>query len=155
MKRPTLLCVDDDPGIRQLYDLLLGSNGFEVLLASDGRQALKYFRSRKHGIDAMITDYDMPGMNGIELAAECKRRNPTLPILMMSGSAPSSEDDLIPIDATLPKGTSVHKIVEQVEQLLLQRKHAPPPLPLSQLMPLGSVLAGVAVAGFLVPKVWK
>ena len=154
MKRPILLCVDDDPGIRQLYELLLGSNGFEVLLAEDGRQALKRLRSPRHGVEAVITDYEMPGMNGIELASEVKRRNPVLPILMMSGSAPTSQEELTFIDASLPKGTSVHKIVEQIEQLLAQAQQAPP-VSLSRLMPLGSVLAGIVVAGFLLPKVWK
>ena len=154
MKRPILLCVDDDPGIRQLYELLLGSNGFEVLLASDGRQALKSLRSRSNGVDAVITDYEMPGMNGIEFAHEVKRKNPFLPILMMSGSAPSDEDSLASIDASLPKGTSVHKIVEKLHELLLH-SHQPPPIPLSRLVPLGSVLAGVALLGFLAPRVWK
>ena len=154
MTRRTLLCVDDDPGIRQLYELLLGSNGYEILLAADANQALKFFRSPRNGIDAVITDYEMPGMNGVQFANELKRRHPGVPILMMSGSAPSDEDAMVSIDASLPKGTSVHKIVEQIEQLLLH-SHQAPPVPLSNLMPLGSVLAGVAVLGFLVPKLWK
>jgi len=154
MNRHTLLCVDKDPGIRQLYELLLGSNGYEILLAADGRQALHFLRSSKHGIDAVITDYEMPGMNGVELADEVKRRYPDMPILMMSGSAPSDEDAMASIDASLPKGTSVHKIVEQIEQLLVH-SHQLAPVPLSGLMPLGSVLAGVAVIAFLAPKLWK
>jgi DNA-binding NtrC family response regulator len=154
MNQHTLLCVDDDPGIRQLYNLLLGSNGYEILLAADAHQALKFLRSRSNGIDAIITDYEMPGMNGVEFANEVKRRYPSLPILMMSGCAPSDEDALVSIDASLPKGSSVHKIVEQIEQLLMH-SHQPAPTPLSQLVPLGSVLAGVAVLGFLAPKLWK
>jgi CheY-like chemotaxis protein len=154
MTRHALLCVDDDPGIRQLYELLLGSNGYEILLAADARQGLHLLRSRNHGVDAVITDYEMPGMNGVEFANEVKRRYPDLPILMMSGSAPSDEETMVSIDATLPKGTSVHKIVEQIEQLLVHA-HQVPPIPLSRLMPLGSVLAGVAVIGFLAPKLWK
>jgi DNA-binding NtrC family response regulator len=154
MNRHTLLCVDDDPGIRQLYELLLGSNGYEILLAADARQGLHFLRSRKHGIDAVITDYEMAGMNGVEFADEVKRRHPQLPILMMSGSAPTDEDAMVSIDASLPKGTSVHKIVEQIEQLLLN-SHQVAPIPMSRLMPLGSVLAGVALIGFLAPKIWK
>jgi CheY-like chemotaxis protein len=154
MKRPILLCVDDDPGIRQLYQLLLGSNGYEILLAGSGREALKHFRSSRNGIDAVVTDYEMPGMDGIELAAQVRRKNPRLPVLMMSGCAPVLEQELIDIDASLPKGSSVHAIVEQIEQLLAHR-HQAPPISLSHLMPLGSVLAGVALAGFLAPKIWK
>src|SRR3954454_17921605 len=154
MNQHTLLCVDDDPGIRQLYELLLGSNGYEILLAADAHHALKFFRSRSNGIDAVITDYEMPGMNGVQLANELKRRYPGVPILMMSGSAPNDEDAMVSIDASLPKGTSVHQIVEKIEQLLMH-SHQAPPIPLSRLMPLGSVLAGVALLGFLAPKIWK
>ncbi len=152
MKQFVLLCVDDDPGIRQLYELMLGSHGYEILLAEDARQALRYARSPRNRIDAVITDYEMPGMNGLELAAELKRRNPGLPILMMSGSAPVEE--LIDVDASLPKGTSIHKIVEQIESLVTQH-HQPPPISLSRFVPLGSMLAGVALAVFLAPRVWK
>jgi CheY-like chemotaxis protein len=154
MNQHTLLCVDDDPGIRQLYNLLLGSNGYEILLAADAHQALKFLRSRSNGIDAIITDYEMPGMNGVEFANEVKRRFPSLPILMMSGSAPSDEDAMVSIDASLPKGSSVHKIVNQIEQLLMH-SHQPTPISIARLMPLGSVLAGVAVLAFLAPKIWK
>jgi len=153
MKPSALLCVDDDPGIRQFYEILLGNSGYEVLLAVDGRDAVKIFRSRKKTIDAVITDYEMPGMNGFELASELKRSNPELPILMVSGSAPNLEGESHPVDASLPKGSSIHALVEQVEQLLA--RHQLPPPSFSRFVPLGSALAGIAMAGFLIPKLWK
>jgi PleD family two-component response regulator len=69
MKSSTLLCVDDDLGILEFYETVLGSNGYRVLLAQDGRQALAVFQERVKEIDAVISDYEMSGMNGIELAA--------------------------------------------------------------------------------------
>ena len=72
MNRPTLLCVDDDPGIRELYETMLGTYGYEVLVAEGGLQALNLFRSKKKEIDAVISDYEMPGMNGAQLAAKAR-----------------------------------------------------------------------------------
>src|ERR1700733_9974114 len=86
MNSYTLLCVDDDAGIRELYAALLGSSGYEVLLAENGNQALKIFRSKAHIIDGVLLDYQMPGMNGLQLAAELKRQQPGLPVVMISGS---------------------------------------------------------------------
>src|SRR3989449_8330827 len=88
MKNSTLLCVDDDLGILEFYETMLGSNGYHVLLAQDGRQALAVFQEKVKEIDAVISDYEMPGVNGIELAAELKRYNSSLPVIMISGCLP-------------------------------------------------------------------
>src|SRR5436853_7425928 len=69
MKNSTLLCVDDDLGILEFYETMLGSNGYHVLLAQDGRQALAVFQEKVKEIDAVISDYEMTGMNCIRLAA--------------------------------------------------------------------------------------
>ena len=90
MNRPTLLCVDDDPGIRQLYEAMLGTYGYEVLVAEGGHQALNLFRSKASEIDAVISDYEMPGMNGAQLAAELKRCDPEIPVIVVSGSSLNS-----------------------------------------------------------------
>lgn len=153
MKRPRLLCVDDDAGTRQFYERLLGSYGFEVVVAGNAPQGLKVFHSDAGEIDAVIADYDMPGMNGAELAAELKRRNPGLPVIMVSGCQAVLEEAPHFVDASMPKGAPIDTIVEQVELLLTGQRH--PAVPLSRYLPLGSALAGVAAAGFLIPKIWK
>src|SRR5437773_5697802 len=84
MKPRRLLCVDDDSGFRRFYETLLGSYGYDVTLAANGKQALKLFLSRK--IDAVLTDFEMPGMTGAELATRLKRLRPDLPVLLVSGS---------------------------------------------------------------------
>ena len=122
MNRPTLLCVDDDPGIRELYEAMLGSRGYEVLLAEGGYQALNLFLSRKKEIDAVISDYEMPGMNGAQLAAELKRYDPDIPVIVISGSMPVLEKTPYFVDAAVPKGASVEKIVDHIEALLEARR---------------------------------
>ena len=85
MKTRALLCVDDDLGILEFYETLLASEGYEVLLARDARQALELFDARKDEISAVMSDYSMPEINGLELAAELKRRDPRLPVILISG----------------------------------------------------------------------
>jgi len=119
MKSSTLLCVDDDSGIRELYELLLTSFGYEVLLAEDGRSALELFHSKGSKISAVILDYQMPEMNGLELAAELKSCRPNLPIVMISGSNPGLEKKPGCVDAALPKGVDTEKLVAKLESLLV------------------------------------
>src|SRR5258708_3281776 len=110
MKRPRLLCVDGDPGIREFYETLFSAHGYDVVLAGSGRQALNLFHNRAEGIDAVITDYEMPDMNGPELAAALKHSNPALPVMMVSGSRPVVEEAPLFVDAALAKGAPVQQI---------------------------------------------
>lgn len=124
MKSSTLLCVDDDSGIRELYDLLLTSFGYEVLLAEDGRSALELFHAKRNKIAAVILDYQMPEMNGVELATELKRFRPLLPIVMISGSNPEVETKPGCVDAALLKGVDTEKLVAELESLLVSAGNA-------------------------------
>jgi CheY-like chemotaxis protein len=124
MKSSTLLCVDDDSGIRELYELLLTSFGYEVLLAEDGRSALQLVHSKRNKIAAVILDYQMPEMNGLELATELKRFRPHLPIVMISGSNPGLEKKPGCVDAALPKGVHTEKLVAELESLLVNAGNA-------------------------------
>jgi len=154
MKRHTLLCVDDDLGLREFYEAPFGSQGYEVIVADGGPQALKLFHSKKKEIDAVIADYDMPGMNGAELAAELKRCAPRLPVIMISGCTPVLEEASHFVDAAMEKGAPVDKIVDRVKILLAARRADPTPIPLSRYVPLGSALTGVATVAFFLARIW-
>ena len=88
-----------------------------MLLARDARQALELFDARKDEISAVMSDYSMPEINGLELAAELKRRDPRLPVILISGCQP-----LLPenhrVDAFVPKGASLETILNQIEALV-------------------------------------
>jgi CheY-like chemotaxis protein len=153
MTRPTLLCVDDDAGVRELYRLLLGSHGYEVVVAENGSQAIQLFRSL--AIHAVILDYEMPCLNGSEVAAEIKRRRPDVPVIMVSG-CPSVVDEAPKfVDAAIAKGSSVGRLLDKLEMYVgMAGPRVRSRLPLSRLTPLGSALATVAVVGFLLARVW-
>lgn len=125
MECPTVLCVDDDAGIRELYAALLGRYGFDVITVVNGHHAIHVFQSKANDIDAVILDYEMPGMNGLELAILLKRHNPALPILMVSGSDPELEEMCPFVDAAIAKGVPMGVIVNRLELLLAERQERP------------------------------
>jgi len=149
MKRPRLLCVDDDPGIREFYEALFSTHGYEVLLAGSGRQALTIFSDRTGPIDAVITDYEMPEMSGPELAAALKHSHPALPVIMVSGSRPAVEEAPLFVDAALAKGAPVQQILDEIKSLLATSSQAT----WSRYLPLGEALAAVAGAILLINRI--
>jgi CheY-like chemotaxis protein len=84
--RTTVLCVDDSPDILFICRRFLESRGYEVLTASNGEAALQTLK--EHPVDAAITDNEMPGMDGLQLAQEMKHMQNDLPILMFSSARP-------------------------------------------------------------------
>lgn len=152
MKRPRLLCVDDDPGIREFYETLFATHGYEVVLAGSGRQALAIFHTRGSHIDAVITDYDMPEMSGPELAVELKHSNPALPVIMVSGSRPVVEEAPHFVDAALAKGAPIQQVLDEIQRLLAGTVRAPV---WPGYLRLGEALAAVVGAVLLIHRAWN
>src|SRR5262249_17829968 len=148
--RRRLLCVDDDSGFRQFYKNLLGSYGYDVTVAANGRQALKLFLSRK--VDAVLTDLEMPEMGGAELAAPLKKMRPELPVLLISRSKTAQETPPAAVDVAVAKGTPTPKLVDQIETLLATHHVKLSP---RRFAPLGSVLASIALAVYAIPRLWN
>jgi two-component system, cell cycle sensor histidine kinase and response regulator CckA len=80
-----VLLVEDDLHVRELAEKNLRAFGYDVLTASDGREALAIIRSRRASIDLLVTDVVMPHMSGPELAAEIQGEHPDIRVLFMSG----------------------------------------------------------------------
>ena len=80
----TLLVVEDDRATQSLYRQgLKGLQGFRVLLASDGAQAMEILRSEP--VNVLVTDLNMPVMDGFNLIARVSRLYPQIPIIVMTG----------------------------------------------------------------------
>jgi DNA-binding NtrC family response regulator len=82
-----ILVVDDDPIILSLVSRLL-KDQFNLLLAKDGDDALQQANRFEHEIHLLLTDLQMDGINGIELAAQVTAQRPQIKILIMSGTPP-------------------------------------------------------------------
>jgi two-component system, cell cycle sensor histidine kinase and response regulator CckA len=81
----TILVVDDDAAILKFVSELLGYGGCNVLTASSGVDALHQSRDCGGEIHLLLSDFQMPGMSGIELATQMSVDRPQLKVLMMSG----------------------------------------------------------------------
>jgi PAS domain S-box-containing protein len=81
----TILLVEDQEGIRSLVTHILKREGYKVLAAGDGQEALSLARKHSGEIDLLITDVVMPQMSGYELAQELNRLRPTMKVLYISG----------------------------------------------------------------------
>lgn len=84
-KNHRILIVDDDPSIRSMLEMILREGkSYEILTAENGRKALDVIKNHKQ-IDVVLTDIQMPRMNGMELLKEIKSIDPTLPVIMITG----------------------------------------------------------------------
>ena len=94
LKRETILLVEDEPAVRQLFAQALGRAGYHVLEARNGQEALKVFEQRGDEVDLLLTDMRMPYMGGAELAKQLKERRLTLKLLCISGYPGSDPGEL-------------------------------------------------------------
>lgn len=80
-----ILIVDDEPQIRDITAAMLARNGYRVLTASDGAEAVAVFAARSAEISLLITDLVMPNLDGAALANIARHLNPRVKVLAMSG----------------------------------------------------------------------
>ncbi len=90
----TILVVDDEAGILQVTRSILLGNGYKVITAREGMQALARFTEHRHGVNAVVTDIMMPFMDGLALATELRQMNGSLPVIVTTGlTNPPGEAD--------------------------------------------------------------
>jgi two-component system cell cycle sensor histidine kinase/response regulator CckA len=82
-ERPRVLLVEDEMSVREMLVDLLSQRGFDVTPAETAEQAV--LRTADQAFDLLLTDIDLPGQNGADLAASLRERFPDLAIVMMSG----------------------------------------------------------------------
>ena len=90
MAAKRILLVDDEEGIQLLYREEFEDEGFEVISAYNGDEAMTIFREQS--FDLIILDINMPGMNGIEVLRQMKEINPNLPVILSSAYQEYKQD---------------------------------------------------------------
>lgn len=95
-RRPGILCVDDEESVHLLHGEELEEEGYIVHTAMSGEEALKIFDLAMHlgnpQIDLVILDINMPGIDGIEVLRQMKRRCPRLPVILCSAYPEYKQD---------------------------------------------------------------
>ena len=81
-RRPGILVVDDDPGIRENIADLLSTEPYRVFSAADADEALRLLEVEP--IDLLVTDFQMPGRNGVELIEAARKANHPIPAILMT-----------------------------------------------------------------------
>jgi CheY-like chemotaxis protein len=118
----TILIVEDDVAVRSSAAEFLKMEGFKVLQAGNGPEALQIVSETRSRVDLLVTDIVMAGMNGNEVAAELLKAHPALRILYMSGDADRAakvQGGLSDgIRAVLQKPFRLNKLNDKVRELL-------------------------------------
>lgn len=82
----TILFAEDEEVVRSLFGRVFKLNGFHVLTATDGKQALELAEQYAGNIDLLISNVHMPEMTGPDLARELRKSRPDLKNMLMSGN---------------------------------------------------------------------
>ena len=113
--------VEDEPSVGNLFECLLRKLGYEVIRAEHGEEAEKALAERRDGaIDLVLTDMDMPRMDGTELVRRLAERNRHLKIILTSGNGENLEadDDASSSYDFLPKPFSMQTLAQKVREVL-------------------------------------
>jgi len=86
--RESILVVEDDPTVRELTGELLDALGYQPICTGNGIEALDAIDTAEHRIHLVLSDVAMPDIGGIELAVELEQREPSIPVVLMSGYVP-------------------------------------------------------------------
>ena len=119
----TLLCVDDDSQKLNTITALLRREGYDVITAPVGAEALKLF-AEKH-IDLAVVDHYMPGMSGDVLAAEMKRIKAAVPVVLFSGSFNLPEMVIAIVDGFVSSSEDFSALLNKIAELLPPRQFTP------------------------------
>ena len=117
----SILVVDDSSSMRQLLGATLRSAGYQVIEASDGQEALDY--ARKNPVDLVLTDVNMPHMDGISLIAQLRTLNHyylTPLLLLTTETSPERKVDGKQAGATgwITKPFSPQQLISTLERVL-------------------------------------
>jgi CheY-like chemotaxis protein len=116
-----LLIVDDEPNLRTLYEAEFTADGYDVVLAASGPEALAKVEHERP--DLVIMDIRMPGMDGIEAMGEILTRDNQLPVIICSAYSHYKENFMSwSADAYVVKSSDLSELKMEVANLLESRK---------------------------------
>jgi CheY-like chemotaxis protein len=119
---PKILVIDDEPGIREILTKMLESRGYQVVACADGQSALHRFQEEP--FDLVVTDLNMPGLSGWEVAREVKLHAPRTPVILITGTV--YQVDLVEtrangIDFVIWKPFEFREVMKTMAQALVGR----------------------------------
>ena len=110
--------MDDNPDCLQFFDLVLRGAGYHIFTTCDPAEARRFAKDG-HRLDLLLTDYQMPGMNGVELARCLRDQRPALPVVLVSGMPEDviNDSSFHPSFACLAKPVGIQQLLENVANM--------------------------------------
>jgi CheY-like chemotaxis protein len=119
-KTATVLCIDDEQTALQLRKTVLESAGYRVLIAKSGVLGIQAFKSEP--VHAVILDYWMADMNGMQVAREIRKLNQNIPIIILSAYGELLDESLGIADIWIRKGEEDPQyLLARLDELLKSR----------------------------------
>lgn len=118
--KKTILCVDDNEQALSIRKVMLETRGYRVLTCTNGQQALDIFK--RGGVDLLLSDLLMPGLDGADLVRKVKEISPETPAILFSGKIKVYDRDT-KADIFLPKGMYAPvELLERIRILLIKKR---------------------------------
>lgn len=113
-----ILIVDDEEGIRNLYELEFQNEGFKTYSVSSGKEALNYFNETRN-VDLVILDIKMEDMNGLDVLEELRAKTAGVPVILNSAYSTYKNNFTSWLaDAYLVKSSDLSELKDKVKELL-------------------------------------
>ncbi|HXT40848.1 MAG TPA: response regulator [Candidatus Angelobacter sp.] len=118
----TIFVVDDSAELGEMLDVFLTKEGYSTRVFNDPLEALGALESAETQPRLLISDFRMPGINGLELIHRCKLIHPTLKVIAASANVLDEEIEKYPFrpDRVLPKPYTTNSLLALVKALLSQ-----------------------------------
>ena len=117
--KPKVLLVDDDELVRNLLCRLLENTGYVVAEADNGASALQATRRLDGSLSLVVTDINMPVMDGLEFARALRKTDAKMPILFITALDPALINEISPPAQALPKPFLPDDFLEAVTRLVM------------------------------------
>jgi len=116
-----VLCVDDDPSLLRLYQIELSEEGYKVILAKDGKEALKKFE--KESPQVVVMDIRMPVMDGIETLTALLGKDRQIPVILNT-AYPQYRENFMTWGAEeyVIKSSDLTELKKKIREVLDRRK---------------------------------
>lgn len=116
---PTILVVDDQPGVRRLLQEVFALYGYGVVLAATGLEALAAARS--YELAAVLLDLRMPGMSGLETLVELKKIVPSVPVVIITAVSNADAETAVELGAVcaVTKPFDVYELRSIIDSVLV------------------------------------
>src|SRR5512135_1178093 len=151
-----ILNIDDSPTVQRLIEMILSSQGYQVVLASDGEEGIAKAKSERP--DLILVDFVMPKMNGYQVCKTLKEDEEfkTTPIILVTSKGDkvgSKFVDVLGITEYFTKPFQPEELLAKIREVIEKRPKMPPPPPVREVRPAAAARQPSGAAAVAAPPV--